>query len=193
LVWAALNGVGVGDKVSLTTGLTTHTYTVIGLIKEKSLPGSPPTAWLPLQTLQAAFDVPGAASSVYLQLQPNQSLPAAREAIQAALGAQYFLLSAADKPPSGNLLTQALQLASVALLFSAGFFVFNAYAITLTERRRAIGQLRALGMTRAQVLIQTLTESGLTALIGCFMGLFLGWLLGWGLLGTSVYRIPLPA
>ncbi len=190
--WAAQHGFGVGDDVSLTTDTQTRDYTVVGLLKEKNLPGSSPTAWLPLQTMQAAFGAPGAATSVYVQLKPNQSLTSARDTLQEAIGAQYFILSAADKPPSGNDLTRALQVASLALLLSAAFFVFNAFAITLAQRRREIGQLRALGMTRPQVLAQTLTESFLTALLGSLIGLPLGWLLGRGLLGTSVTGYPFP-
>ncbi|MBE2197223.1 MAG: hypothetical protein IAE79_01355, partial [Anaerolinea sp.] len=36
------------------------------------------------------------------------------------------------------------------ILLAAGFLIFNAFAMTVTQRRRQLGLLRALGMTRAQ-------------------------------------------
>jgi len=59
-------------------------------------------------------------------------------------------------------------------LLAAAFFIYNAFAITLAERAREIGQLRALGMTRGQVLRLTLTEALVIALLGSALGLLLG-------------------
>ncbi|MBI3242073.1 MAG: FtsX-like permease family protein [Chloroflexi bacterium] len=173
--WAAQNGAGVGETVSLTTADKTQEYIVVGLLKERNLLGERPTAWMPLETMQAAFDVPSAITTVYLRLKPGHNREEAREAIQTALGPQYIVVSVTDTARPTTSLENALQFASVVLLLSGAFLIYNAFAITLNERRREIGQLRALGMTRAQVLAQTLAEALVTALLGATAGLPVGY------------------
>ncbi|HLF27469.1 MAG TPA: FtsX-like permease family protein [Anaerolineae bacterium] len=175
--WAIQNGVGVGGKVTLVTGDQTNDFVVAGLLKDKDVLGQP-TAWIPLATLQAAFDTPNAASAFLVRLKPGVARDAARDALQADLGSLFIVTSveggASNRPLFGLLLDYALPFAGIAILFSGAFLVYNAFAITLTERRREIGQLRTLGMTRGQVLIQTLSEATIVALIGSAIGLLLG-------------------
>ncbi|MCP5076265.1 MAG: FtsX-like permease family protein, partial [Rhodobacteraceae bacterium] len=57
---------------------------------------------------------------------------------------------------------------------AAGFLIFNAFAMTVTQRRRQIGILRSLGMTRKQVLRQVQTEALMIGAAGTLLGLALG-------------------
>jgi ABC-type antimicrobial peptide transport system permease subunit/class 3 adenylate cyclase len=181
--WAAQNGVGVGSNVTLTTGDQTHAYTVIGLLKPGETPG-PPTAWLPLKTAQAVFDAPGAATSVLVRLESSFRVEQARDQLQADLGVLYVVSSAqagSSARSSVAILSDfALPFAGLAILLSGSFLVYNAFAITLAERRREIGQLRTLGLTRGQVLALTLGEALLIALLASALGLLFGLLLGQG-------------
>ncbi len=201
--WAAINGLGVDSEIDLTTGpnAQTHTYKVVGLLKAEA--AGQPTAWLPLRTMQAVFDAPGAASAVLVRLKPGLNKDEARDTLQAALGTQFIVASATGGSGLNsffNLTRLALPFSGFVILLAGAFLVFNAFAITLAERRREIGQLRTLGMTRGQVMAQTLTEAALTALFGSVLGLFFGWALGRGvtlvigsLQGTgSVPHAPIP-
>ena len=71
-----------------------------------------------------------------------------------------------------------LQMIGVGITLAAGFLIFNAFAMSVTQRRQQIGSLRALGMTRRQVLRLVLVESlavgGLGTLIGIVAGPPLG-------------------
>lgn len=64
------------------------------------------------------------------------------------------------------------------IMFAGGFLIFNAFAMSVSQRRQQIGSLRALGMTRAQILRMMLTESLLIALLGLGLGLMIGPLFG---------------
>ena len=181
--WAALRGLGVGDKLELVSGPGRRSYTITGLLEHDPSAAGPPAALLPLHTLQAALGEPGQVSSLLVRLRPGMARAPAQQAVQAAAGSQFAVISAngaSGVSSLASLTNLALPLAGAVSLLSGAFLVFNAFAITLVERQREIGQLRAIGVTRGQVLALTLLEAGLTALVGCGLGLALGWGLGAG-------------
>ena len=73
-----------------------------------------------------------------------------------------------------NLLYVLLALSVVISLFG----IVNTLVLTVFERTRELGMLRAIGMTRRQVRRMIRHESVITALIGAVLGLGLGVLLG---------------
>lgn len=62
--------------------------------------------------------------------------------------------------------------------------IINTLALSVVERRREIGMLRAVGMQRAQVRRTIYLESLLIALFGAIVGLALGIAFGWGFVRT---------
>ncbi len=183
LGWAAQHGLGVGNEVELTLLGQTRAFTVIGLLKEEGLPSGAPVAWVPIATLQAALAAPDETTTILVKLKPNTPTTAARESLQDALGTAYVVSSVETGVIDGDVIQQALTgaampFAGVVILLAGAFFIYNAFAITLAERTREIGQLRALGMTRGQVLALTLTEAGLVSLAGSLVGLLIGYSLG---------------
>ena len=64
------------------------------------------------------------------------------------------------------------------LLAASGFLIYNAFAMTVTQRQQQIGMLRALGMSRRQVLNLVLVEALATGGMGTLLGLLFGPLLG---------------
>ena len=57
--------------------------------------------------------------------------------------------------------------------------IANTLALSIFERKRELGLLRAVGMTRRQVRRMIRWEAVITALYGAFLGLVLGIVLGW--------------
>jgi putative ABC transport system permease protein len=90
----------------------------------------------------------------------------------------------ADQPRMGNVLLVQAGLAVVGLiiLFAAGFVILNAFAMSVTGRMREIGALRALGMTRRQVMRGVLAEAGLIGSIGTVAGVLIGLGLAWAMM-----------
>lgn len=70
------------------------------------------------------------------------------------------------------------------ILLAAGFLIFNAFAMTVTQRQKQIGMLRALGMTRKMVMRLILLEALATGGIGTLIGLLLGQPFGQGILSS---------
>ena len=65
------------------------------------------------------------------------------------------------------------------------FGIVNTLVLTVFERTREIGMLRAIGMTRPQVRRMIRQESVITALIGGVLGILLGIVLG----GLLIYKV----
>ena len=80
-----------------------------------------------------------------------------------------------------NILYVLLALSVVVSLFG----IVNTLVLTVFERTRELGMLRAIGMTRRQVRRMIRHESVITALIGAALGIALGIVLG----GLLVARI----
>lgn len=68
-------------------------------------------------------------------------------------------------------------------LFVAGIGIANIMFVSVMERTREIGVLKALGFKRTNILLLFLSEAFLTGLIGGIIGCGLGILLGYGVTG----------
>ena len=75
--------------------------------------------------------------------------------------------------------------------------IANALALSIHERKRELGLLRAVGMSRAQVRSSVRWESAIIALFGSILGLAVGTFLGWAMVhaiaNQGVNRLIVPA
>jgi putative ABC transport system permease protein len=92
-----------------------------------------------------------------------------------------------------NLIYALLMMAIVIAVFGIG----NALALSIFERTREIGLLRAVGLSRSQVRSIVRWESVIIALFGTLLGLligvFFGWVLVHALADQGINRLSLPA
>lgn len=108
--------------------------------------------------------------------------------VEAALGRNYkvgALVTGDEMFAAMELGQTALNLFGALALFMGGFIIFNTFRTVVTERRRDIGMLRALGATRRTIIGAILAEGLLQGLLGSAIGLLLGYLLAVGVLKVA--------
>src|SRR5262249_11485169 len=78
----------------------------------------------------------------------------------------------------------------VVAIFASLFGIVNTLSMSVLERTREIGVLRAVGSTRWQVRRQVADESLMIGLIGALLGIAVGAVLGWAFLRGLSAGIP---
>jgi putative ABC transport system permease protein len=107
--------------------------------------------------------------------------------------AAYKKLQTSDTTRMLNLVYALLTLAIIIALLGIG----NTLALSILERTRELGVLRAVGMTRRQLRSTIRWESVITALQGTLLGLLIGVFFGWALVlamkdrGLPVFSVPI--
>ncbi len=89
-----------------------------------------------------------------------------------------------------NALTLVVAAIAAISLSVAGIGIMNVMLVSVSERTREVGLLKAVGVGRGQILAIFITEAGMLSTLGGLIGLGVGWIL----VGTVVGLFPaLPA
>ncbi|MEX0790677.1 MAG: FtsX-like permease family protein, partial [Actinomycetota bacterium] len=139
---------------------------------------------------------------VFVKVQDGVRAPDAREAIDGVLAA-YPSLELQDqsetKESQAEQVNQLLGMVSAMLglaLVIALFGITNTLALSVFERTRELGLLRAVGMSRRQTRRMIRWEAVIISIIGAVLGLAIGMFFGWALVksleteGISELTIP---
>jgi putative ABC transport system permease protein len=185
---------GVGDSVSFVIqtpqgAVNSHDAIVCGVFA-KSAPWYDNTFFVPLAAAQALLDWPGAATNVKVSLR-DASLAAARaaapqlESIVAGMGLapgetdQRIRVEPRDK--AGRFSYSIIEANQTALAILSGFLfaaaavgIVNAMLMSVHERTREIGTIRALGLRRAGVVRLFLLEGFVLGSVAASLGILIG-------------------
>ncbi|MFD3775765.1 ABC transporter permease [Streptomyces sp. NPDC058612] len=184
---AAEAGWTIGQTLPLERGGTRHGTVTIGAIYH----ANPQSNLLPTITaadsLVARFDPSPSNAGILIATEGGPGKAALRTVTQ-ALGDNPALAvldrSGVKEQYAGDIGTQLnvfYALLGMALVIAA-LGIANTLAMSVLERRKEIGTLRALGLDRAGVTrmirLEALLVGGLGAVVGTVLGVFLGWALG---------------
>jgi putative ABC transport system permease protein len=189
---AAQERLGVGDSLSLhgTVAAGPQSFQIVGIVQgDAPVPDAGGRlVFVPLASAQALFGTTGV-TRVDLGAQVGISVEALTDQLEKAITSEPYLLSR-QADLAGSLRTEmadfrsALLLVAAVVLFAGAFLIFNTLSMTVSERAREVGLLRAAGTTRSQVMsiimLQALflgaAGSALGALVGVSVaGLSLSW------------------
>jgi putative ABC transport system permease protein len=177
--WAQSNDLSVGDDVRIRTPLERDvTYTVEGTIKDNAdLLGNVVVTEEQLAT-QFAVREP---SFTFLRLAPGADADAVQERVSEAVDRRFPTVDTLNQQElKDNQQAQINQLVNffyvllaLAIIISL-LGIVTTLALSIHERTRELGMLRAVGMSRRQVRGLVRYESVITALIGAILGTVLG-------------------
>ena len=201
--WADETHLGVGDPITL-RGPSGTVHTKVGGIVETVVFGGQ-TVGMSLRTLKRVWGV-SADSELALKATSKAARPALRRKVQGVVNRRYPNLAVLSNDQlKSNVERQVNQQFAVfyaivgVAIFASLFGIVNTLTMSVIERTREIGVLRALGASRWQVRRSIADESLVIGLIGALLGIAVGGGLGYALLqGLSSgipgveYRPPVP-
>jgi putative ABC transport system permease protein len=181
--WGSDHGIGAGDVVHVTT--PTHkvaTYFVRGSARDK--PGLLfNSITIPRSTFARDFAITSDDIDL-VKFAPGVSFSAARAGVDRALAKAFPNVESRSqkelkddqRKQINQLLVLVYALLALSIIVSL-FGVVNTLVLTIHERTREIGMLRAIGTSRAQIRRMIRYESVITAMIGAIIGAAVGLLL----------------
>jgi putative ABC transport system permease protein len=180
---ARRRGYALGSAIQLMAGDRINTYVVRGLLKDEGparvMDGS--FVLMDIAAAQLAFARLGRIDRIDVQLPGSPDSRAIDTAVEAIAGRLPAGLTAQRPSRRGQQVERMLAafhtnltaMSWVALIVGL-FLVYNTVTISVIARRDEIGTLRALGVTRGQVLALFLGEAVVLSLVGTMLGIGLG-------------------
>jgi putative ABC transport system permease protein len=180
--------IDVGDDVEMLVADGAQRLRVVGLMTRDG-PGrinSGRFGVMPLEAAQALFGRAGRLDQLDIVAESQVAgavdrLEALKGELQARLGDEVVVMYPESR---GEVISRVLAtyqrglgFFSATALFVGGFLIYNAFSMTVAERTRELGMLRALGATRGQILRLLLVEALMLGALGTGTGMLFGYLL----------------
>ena len=170
-------GLKIGDSLRLRTNSGLHAFTVAAVVIDFYNQGfTIQGSWNDMQRYFRISD----ASAFMVKVASGASTSTVQEQIDHLYKKRYQLILESNqsiRQRIQNLLNQTFNLFDVISLISvvvASLGIVNTLTMSVMERMQEIGMLRAVGMTRAQVVRMVLAEAGLIGIIGIVLGIATG-------------------
>lgn len=168
-------GLQVGDRLTLQTVVASDAVRITALVDLGMRDVNRRAVFVPLRAAQSLMALPGGASGLDLSLHDPWQAQALAQAmrqrypykIEGWQEANSQLVSALHAQSISTLLIRVVVLVVVVL------GVASVLVVSVVQKRREIGILRAMGATRAQVLGVFLLQGGLVGALGSVVGLAL--------------------
>ena len=184
---AAQDGLTLGSPITMQGAGDGLTYRVVGILAgDGPLTGAfGRTVVVPLRTAQAVFGE-NTLTRVDIGLAAGVDPATVSAELESRLVAEPYVLSsprdlAASLRASTTDVQATTALIAAVALFAGAFLIFNTLSMTVAERIREVGLLRAAGARRGQVMSFMLTQALVLGIAGSLLGLLLGALMAAGM------------
>ena len=188
-------GLGIGDKLRLDAGQGHQAIVdIAGIFKKEVRELDARYVYLSLKQAQTLLDLPGGVTVIETAV--DEIFQA--EAIAARLARLTGLKAESWMATNGQLLnalrsqTMTTQMIRLFVGLSVAFGIASVLAVSVVQRTREIGILRAMGSPRGQILRVFLLQGGLLGLVGSGLGGLVGWTLvqAFNAFGPGLFFIP---
>lgn len=170
-------GVGVGDKLRITAARgAASTLTITGVFDLGSKPANARTTFVALRTAQSLLGLPGGVSVLDVTVHDIYGAERLAQRITRTTGVQADSWIKTNEQFFAAVSAQTT--ANTAIRFfvalSVAFGIASVLVVSVVQKSREIGILRAMGISRGQVLRVFLLQGGLLGLGGALAGSLLG-------------------
>jgi len=198
------HGFSVGDQVTVLSAIGSRDFEVVGIAgfgDADNLAGAT-LAVFALPTAQELFDKVGRLDSIDVAAEDGVATPDLIERISETLPEGMEAVSGESvAEEQADSIKRLLGFFNTALLVFAGislfvgaFIIFNTFSITVAQRTREFGLLRALGASGRQVTISVFLEALLVGIVASAVGIAAGVGIAVGLKSLlSIFGIDLPS
>ena len=170
-------GVQVGDKLRLSSARGgDNVLTISGIFDLGSKGANGRTAFTALRTAQSLLGLPGGVSALELTVDDVYAAEDIARAITAATGIEADSWIATNAQFFSAVRAQVTANTTIRFFvgLSVAFGIASVLFVSVMQRRREIGILRAVGVTRGQVMRVFLLQGGLLGLGGSLAGSAIG-------------------
>jgi len=190
---------GIGDSVVIVSqaadgSIANDIYAVLGIVESGDMAQDRSSFYLHLKDAQDLFVLPGVVHEIVVIAQRLDHVPAVTEEIRARLNdpdldvepwqvfaRSFYVAMKADKQGSWIMLFVVILIVAIGVL--------NTVLMTVLERTREYGVLRAVGTGPGQIFRLVIYEVFLMACIGIVIGSILSLVLNYAL---SIHGVPMP-
>lgn len=170
-------GVGVGDKLRVTAASgSANTLTITGVFDLGSKGANTRSTFMALRTAQSLMGLPGGVSVLDVTVADVYAAETAARRITALTGVQADSWIKTNEQFFSAVSAQTT--ANTAIRFfvalSVAFGIASVLVVSVVQKSREIGILRAMGISRAQIMRVFLLQGGLLGLGGALAGSGLG-------------------
>lgn len=186
--FAQKHGYKLRDTIPLLTPAGRKDFTIWGFLRDERLGRAMggTLAVMYYQAAQVAFERGTLVDQLDVAVQKGEDHEAVRGRILKALGPGYEVERPERRTERVGRLLKGFNLLlgmGSALSLAVGLFlIFNTVFISIAQRKKEIGVLRALGMTRRQLLLLFVAEGALLGTVGSALGVVTGLQMARGLL-----------
>jgi putative ABC transport system permease protein len=187
---AEREGIVMDQKIQVETVRGTLTFRVRGILNPegpaKVMGGN--LAVMDIYAAQMAFGKEGRIDRVDVSLLRGAELETVRQRILAALPQGYTVETPAGRTRQIEGMLEKFQtglnLISIFAIVVGMYLIYNAVSISIVHRRKEIGILRALGVTRGQIMRLFLAETLVISIVASVLGVGLGILVADSIVGV---------
>jgi putative ABC transport system permease protein len=168
-----------GDLLPVSVGSAVKNLKVLGLL-------SPDTygqrlGIMDIASAQWAFERIGRLNRIDLALVPGTDVARFKDALAHRLGPGLLAIAPQVERDRAVTVTRAyrvnLNMLALVALWTGAFLVFSTQSLSVLRRRRSLGLLRAIGVTRRQLQAALVGEGAALGAVGALLGVILGALL----------------
>ncbi|QTR48277.1 ABC transporter permease [Thiothrix litoralis] len=172
-------GVWTGDKLNLQTASGgTATLSIRGIFDFGNSGMNSRSVYIALRTAQSLLDLAGGVTSVEVNLEAPFTAETVAQTIQAQTGLKVDSWIATNAQFFSALEAQSMSNTVIRFFvgLTAALGIASVLVVSVVQKSKAIGILRATGTSRQQILRLFLLQGALTGLMGSLLGAGVGWL-----------------